>query len=318
MGAAAANLVAVSLGATGQTQEVHRIGFLSLGMPPTSRAHEWDSAPLRELGWIEGKNIVFETRYAGDSADLLQRFAAELVQLKVDIIVTSGTDAALAAKAATTRVPIVLYAAGDPVGAGLVASLSRPGGNITGYSVLTTELRLKRLELLHELLPAAQRIGELVNPRNPLWRIGHKKYEEAYRSLGMQPLFIDVAVAGDVEHAFAELAKRRAQALVVPEDNLFDANSVLIMSTALKRALPTMVGDGLMVRNGGLVSYSIGPGEGDHRLAYFIDKILRGAKPADLPIAQATKFRLIINLKTAKALRITIPQSILVRAEVIQ
>ena len=315
MGAAAANLVAVPLRAMGQTQEVHRIGFLSFGAAPTSRAHEWDSAPFRELGWIEGKNIVFETRYAGDSVELLQRFAAELVRLKVDIIVTSGTDAALAAKEATTSLPIVLYAAGDPVGAGLVASLSRPGGNITGYSVLTTELRAKRLELLHELLPAAQRIGELVNPRNPLWKIGHKKYEEAYRSLGMQPIFVDVAVAGDVGHAFVELAEQRAQALVVPEDNLFDANSALIMGTALRRALPTVVGDTRMVRDGGLVTYAIAPGEGDHRLAYFIDKILRGAKPADLPIAQATKFRLIINLKTAKALGTKIPQSILVRAD---
>jgi putative ABC transport system substrate-binding protein len=321
MRVAAANLVAVPLAAMGQqTEALHRIGFLSLGAPPTSRAREWDPALLRDLGWIEGKNLAFEIRYAGDTAGL-QRFAAELVRLKVEIIVTSGTDAALAAKEATTRIPIVLLAAGDPVGSGLVASLSRPGGNITGYSVLTTELRIKRLEVLRELLPAAQRVGELVNPNNPLWRIRHKEYEEAYRSLGMQPLFIDVPVASKLEldNAFAELARQRVQALMVSEDNLFDANSARIMRSALERALPTVVGDTRMVRDGGLVSYGISPGEGDHRFAYFIDKILRGAKPADLPVAQATKFRLIINLKTAKALGITIPQSLLLRAnEVIQ
>jgi putative ABC transport system substrate-binding protein len=315
MGAAAASLVSVPLAAMGQRKdEVHRIGFLSFGAPPTSRAYDWDPAPLRDLGWIEGKNLAFEIRYAGNTADL-QRFAAELVRLNVEIIVTSGTDAAIAAKQATTRIPIVLLAAGDPVGAGLVASLSRPGGNITGYSVLSTELRIKRLELLRELLPAAQRVGELVNPNNALWRIGHKAYEETYRSLGMRPLFIDVVVASELGHAFAELARRQAQALMVPEDNLFDANSAWIMSTALGHALPTIVGDTRMVRDGGLVSYGINPGEGDYRFAYFIDKILRGAKPADLPVAQATKFRLIINLKTAKALGLAIPPSLLLRAD---
>ena len=316
IGAVAAGIITAPLAAYAQTATtVRRIGALSLDAPPTPARIQQLYAPLSELGWTVGKNLLIERRNANGRAELLRPLAEELVRLKVEIIVTSGTDAALAAKEATTSLPIVLYAAGDPVGAGLVASLSRPGGNITGYSVLTTELRAKRLELLHELLPAAQRIGELVNPRNPLWKIGHKKYEEAYRSLGMQPIFVDVAVAGDVGHAFVELAEQRAQALVVPEDNLFDANSALIMGTALRRALPTVVGDTRMVRDGGLVTYAIAPGEGDHRLAYFIDKILRGAKPADLPIAQATKFRLIINLKTAKALGTKIPQSILVRAD---
>ena len=322
MGAAAANLVAVPLAAMAQqTEKVRRIGFLSLGNPSSSNPAElpWDPAPLRDLGWIEGQNLVIERRWAADKAELLQRFAAELVQLKVEIIVTSGTDAAVAAKEATTRVPIVIFSAGDPVGAGLVASLSRPGGNITGCSILTTELNVKRLEVLHELLPGAQRVGELVNPTNPISRVARKEYEEAFRSLGMQPLFIDVAVASELENAFAELARRRAQALVVPEDNLFISNSVWIMRAAVRHALPTMVGIRDMVEDGGLVSYTFSTAERSRRFAYFIDKILRGAKPADLPIERPTKFELLINLKTAKALGIMIPQSLLRRAdEVIQ
>jgi putative ABC transport system substrate-binding protein len=270
---------------------------------------------LRDLGWIEGKNLTIEYRYAGDRAELLQRFAAELVQLKVEIIVTGGTDAAVAAKGATTRIPIVMYAAGDPVGAGLVTSLARPGGNITGFSNVTTELRLKRLELLHELLPAAQRVGELVNPTNPFVKIARKEYEEAYRSLGMQPIFIEVAVAGELGNAFAELVRRRTQALVVPEDSLFRSNSVSIMRAALGNALPTMLGDRGMVKDGGLVAYANSDGEQDRRFAFFIDKILTGAKPADLPVERPTKFDLVINLKTAKQLGLTIPQSLLLRAD---
>jgi putative ABC transport system substrate-binding protein len=322
MGAVAANLVAVPPAAMAeQTEKVRRIGFLAMGDPPSSNPddREWDPAALRDLGWIEGKNLVIERRYAGDRAELLQRFAAELVQLKVEIIVTNGTDAAVAAKDATTRIPIVIFSAGDPVGAGLVASLSRPGGNITGFSILSRELRVKRLEVLHELLPAAQRVGELVNPTNPFFRVARKEYEEAYRSLGMRPLFIDVAVATELGNAFAELARWRAQALVVPTDNLFRANSVWIMRAAVGQALPTMVDIKDMVKDGGLVSYTFSDTERDHRFAFFVDKILRGAKPADLPIVQPAKFELVINLKTAKTLGLTIPQSLLLRAdEVIQ
>ena len=320
MGAAAANLVAVPLAAIGQqTDKLHRIGYLQLSNPPIPAAPAWDPEPLRDLGWIEGKNLVFERRYAGDRPELLQRFAAELVRLKVEIIVTSGTDAAVAAKEATARIPIVIYSAGDPVGAGLVASLSRPGGNITGFSILTTELDVKRLEVLHEVLPSAQRVGELVNPNNPAFRVARKEYEEAFRSLGMQPIFINVAVASELGNAFAELARRRAQALVVRQDNLFVTNSVSIMRASVEHALPTMVGSRDMVEDGGLVSYTYSPEERNRRFAFFLDKILRGAKPADLSVERPTKFKLVINLNTAKALGLTIPQSLLLRAdEVIQ
>ena len=320
MGAVAANLVAVPRVAMGQlTEKVRRIGHLQLGNPPIPAGPDWDPAPLRDLGWIEGKNLVIEYRYAGDRAELLQRLAAELVRLNVEIIVTTGTDAAVAARDATTRIPIVMYSAGDPVGAGLVARLSRPGGNITGFSILTTELDVKRLEVLHELLPSVQRVGELVNPTNPISKVGRKEYEEAYKALGIQPLFIDVAAASELGNAFAVLARWRAQALVVPQDNLFVASSVSIMRAAVAHALPTMVGSRAMVEDGGMVSYTYSGDERSRRFAYFIDKILRGARPGDLPIEQPTKFELIINLKTAKALGITIPQSVLLRAdEVIQ
>jgi putative ABC transport system substrate-binding protein len=315
IGALAAYLAVVPPAVMAQQKDkVRRIGLLMLGGPPTPEELPWDPGPLRDLGWIEGQNLVIERRYAGDRAELLQPLAAELVRLQVEIIVTAGTDATAAAKEATSRIPVVMFSAGDPVGAGLVASLSRPGGNITGFSIVTTELNVKRLELLHELLPAAQRVGELVNPTNPVSKVGRKRYEEAYRSLGMQPLFIDVAVASELARAFAELARGRAQALIVPADNLFESNSAWIARAALEQALPTMVGDRDMVEDGGLVSYTYSGAERERRVAYFIDKVLRGAKPADLPVEQPTEFKLIINLKTAKALGLTIPQSLLLRA----
>ena len=316
VGAAAANLLAVPFAAVArQTDKVHRIGYLRLGDPPVPATPDWDPAPLRDLGWIEGKNLVIERRYAGDNAELLRSFAAELVRRNVEIIATAGTDAAVAAKEATTTIPIVMHAVGDPIGADLVTNLSRPGGNITGFSLVATQLRRKGLEVLHELLPSAQRVAELVNPANPFFGFGQEQYENVYRSLGMQPNFVDVATARDLPTAFAEIARRRAQALVVPLDNLFVANSSWIMRVAAERALPTLVWSGEMVKDGGLVSYSFSEAEQDQRFAYFIDKMLRGAKAGDLPIEQPTKFELVINLKTAKALGIAIRQSLRVRAD---
>jgi putative ABC transport system substrate-binding protein len=315
MGAAAANLLAVPLAAVAQqTEKVHRIGFLRMGNAPVPAGSDWDPALLRDLGWIEGKNLVIERRYAGDNAELLRSLAAELVRRNVEIIATVGTDAAVAAKEATTSIPIVI-SAGDPVGAGLVTSLSRPGGNITGFSLVARQLRVKGLEVFHELLPSAQRVAELVNPANPFFRVGQTDYEDVYRSFGMQPIFIEVATARDLANAFAELARRRAQALVVPLDNLFLANSSWIIRVAAESALPTLVWSTEMVKDGALVSYTLSLAEADQRFAYFIDKILRGANAGDLPIEQPTKFVLVINLKTAKALGVTIPQAVLLRAD---
>ena len=298
---------------------VRRIGVLSYSTRPTPAQLQETYAPLRELGWVEGQNLIVERRYANGRVELLQPFAEELVRLKVEIIVTGGTAATLAAKNATTTIPIVFTAAGDPVHTGLVASLSRPGGNITGYSIISPEIDAKRLDLLRELLPGLQRVGVLQNSTNPYYRAVRKEFEQACRSLGLQPIIIEVATAGELESAIAELAGRRAQALFVQGDVLFEDNRVPLMSAALRYALPTLAVGKKMLEAGALVSYAATDAEQIQRYAPFVDRILRGAKPADLPIEQPTKFELVINLKTAKALGLTIPQSLLVRAdEVIQ
>jgi putative ABC transport system substrate-binding protein len=237
----------------------------------------------------------------------------------VEIIVTAGTPATLAAKSATTTIPIIIYSAGDPVRTGLVASLARPGGNITGYSIVSPELDAKRLALLRELLPSLQRVGVLELSTNPYHRAVRKEFEQACKALGIQPIFVEVAAAGELENAIAELAGRRAQALFVQSDGLFEDNRVPLMSAALRYALPTFAAGKAMLEAGALISYIKSSAEGRQRNAAFIDRILRGAKPADLPIEQPTKFELVINLKAATALGITVPQTLLLRAdEVIQ
>ena len=310
--ALAAGIVAGSLGARAQTA-VRRIGVLGSGAQPTDLTYL--DSHLRELGWVEGKNLLVERRYANGKAELLRPFAEELVRLKVELIATNGTDATLAAKNATTTIPIVIWSAGDPVRTGLVASLARPGGNVTGYSTVSPELDAKRLALLRELLPALQRLGYLENSTNPYFRAVHKDIEQACSSLGIQPIFVEVAAPGELENAIAEMSRRRAQALVVLYDGLFVAHRGPIMNAALKYALPTLVPGGDMLEAGALVSYNHSYAEMHQRYAAFVDRILRGAKPADLPIEQPTKFELGINLKTAKALRITVPQTLLLRAD---
>ncbi len=318
IGAVAAGIIAAPLGAREKgATAIRRIGVLGSGAQPTPAELLQAYAPLRELGWVEGQNLLVERRYANGRAELLRPFAEELVRLKVELIATNGTDATLAAKNATTTIPIVIWSAGDPVRTGVVTSLARPGGNITGYSSVSVELDAKRLALLRELLPAVQRIGVLENPTNPIFGVKNKENEPLYRSLGMQTVMIDAATAGELENAVAEMARQRAQAVVVVADSLFRVNRDLIMSAALKHALPTLVEGGDMLEAGGLLSYTVSLAELNQRHAAFIDKILRGAKPADLPIEQPTKFELGINLKTAKALGISIPPSLLLRADVV-
>lgn len=294
---------------------VRRIGTLSTGgrPPPAEFEHEFDS--LRELGWTEGKNLVIERRYTDGHAELLQPFVKELVQLKVELIVTNGTDAALAAKSATTTIPIVLWGTGDPVRAGLVETLARPGGNVTGMAIVSTELDAKRLSLLRELLPAARRVGVLLNSTDPLSAIRKTDIERIYPTLGLQPIIIEVAAGKDIEPAIADISRQRAEALVISSNGLFYVNRDALLGAVLKRSLPSMVGNREMMEAGGLVSYSISMPEIRRRVAAFIDKILRGAKPADLPLEQPTIFELGINLKTAKSLGLTIPQSLLLRAD---
>jgi putative tryptophan/tyrosine transport system substrate-binding protein len=233
--------------------------------------------------------------------------------------VTAGTAATVTAKNATANIPIVMSTAGDPVRSGLVASLAHPGGNVTGNSIIMTDLRAKRLQLLHELLPAATRVGELMNTQNPVFRIARDEYEQVYRSLHIQPIFVEVTSDSELDDAVAKVARQRGQALIVPADGLFTANRVQITSAALRYALPTLVDDSDVLAAGGLMRYSVSDEEMGRHTAVFIDKILKGALPANLPVEQPTRLTLTINLKTAKALGITIPQSLLLRAdEVIQ
>ena len=275
-------------------------------------------AALRERGWTEGGNLVIESRSARGNVQLLRGLADELVKLNVELIVGAGTAATTAAKNATTRIPIVIYAAGDPVGTGLVASLARPGGNVTGTTTMTPEIATKRLELVHELLPAAARIGELENSNNPLFRVTRDARERSYRLVGLQPIFIEVAAIGEIENAVFEVARRGGKALIVSPDPLFGEGAEQLGRAAQRTGLPLIVESGAFTE-GAVVSFSISWDELNRQFASFVDRILKGANAADLPVEQPTKFELGINLKTAKALGITVPQSILRRAdEVIQ
>src|SRR6202790_1940237 len=305
-GVAASLFVAALVTRAQPPKTVRRIGVLSYATRLTPAELQEMNAPLRKLGWVEGQNLIVERRNANGRVELVQAFAEELVRLKVEIIVTNGTIATVAAKNATTSIPIVMFSSGDPVHAGLVTSLARPGGNITGFALMLPELDAKLLTLLHELMPNAQRVGVLVNRTNPVSSVRLRETEHVYASLGLEAMFIDVASPEELENAVAEVARRRGQALVVVEDSLFLSYKDPIMRAAQSYALPVIVEGRELLEAGGLLSYDVSKPEHDRRVAALLDKILRGAKPADLPIEQPTKFELVINLKTAKALGLTI------------
>jgi putative ABC transport system substrate-binding protein len=310
-------LGAASIARGQQTGKSRRLGILSAGTISRTNWAPFHDA-LRALGWIEGQNLLIEVRSAEGKAETVSDLAAELVQLNVDAILANGAVASQAAKDATTTIPI-LTITGDPVRIGLVASMSRPGGNITGVSTIAPELAGKRLELLRELRPTATRVGELVDPANPYIRLIRKEDERAYRSLGMQPIFVDVADATQLERVIAEVARMKAHALIVRADPVFTSNRERIASLSLKHALPTIAEGKPFVLAGCLASYAPNYAVIGRSMAILVDKIFRGAKPADLPIEQPTQFELVINQKTAKALGITVPQALLLRAdEVIQ
>jgi putative tryptophan/tyrosine transport system substrate-binding protein len=313
--AIAGSAVAWPLAARAQQPNVPVIGFLVSG---TLASHgPWVAAlvqRLRELSWIEGRTVVIEYRWAEGRSEPFAEIAAEFVRLKVDVMITTGTAPTLAAKRATSVIPIVFPAAGDPVGTGLVASLARPGGNVTGLSIQTTDIAGKRLELLREIVPKLRRLAIMAHGGAPASVLEAREVREAAGKFGIEASSSDVRRAEDIAPAF-EALKERKDALYVVIDPLLTTNKVRINALAASARLPTMYGFRELVEAGGLISYGANFPHLWRRAAEQVDKILRGAKPADLPVEQPTKFDLTINLTTAKALGLTIPPTLLARAD---
>ena len=297
-----------------QPGKVYRIGYLSprLGIEPRDEAFRQG---LRELGYIEGKNIVIEYRYADGKLDRLPALAAELVNLKVDVIVSGNPAGTGAAKDATKTIPIIMTQDPDPVGNGYAASLARPGGNITGLSNFASEISGKRLELLKEMVPRLARVAVLGNSTNP----GNAKYlndtHDAAAALRVQVQYLDVRSRDEIETAFQATTKWRADAALFLGSTVFNSHRPLVAELAIKNRLPAIFYAPEWVENGVLATYSANNAELWRRAATYVDKIVKGAKPADLPVEQPTKFELVINLKTAKQIGVTIPPNVLARAD---
>jgi putative ABC transport system substrate-binding protein len=311
-------LLCVSLAAEAQQPTtVHRIGRLSPGPPPEPNPNlEAFRQGLHELGYIEGQNIVIEHRYAEGRLERLPDLAAELVRLKVDVIVAVASAATRAAQHATRTIPIVMAGGSDPVGDGLVASLARPGGNTTGSSNLTVELPGKRLELLKEAVPQRTRIAVLANPATPGYESAMNNLTVAARVLGLHLHVVELRRADELDAAFAAKTRAGADALIVAgEPLLLDSLRGRTVDLAAKHRLPAMYSWKELVVAGGLMSYGPSLPDMHRRLAVYVDKILKGAKPADLPVEQPMKFELVINLKAAKALGLTIPPTIHFQAD---
>jgi putative ABC transport system substrate-binding protein len=314
--------VALPLAAHAQDiAKVRRVGWLS---PGSATSDETFLASfrngLRELGWVVGQNITIVPRWAEGKFERLPELATELVGLKVDLIVASVTQASLAAKRATATIPIVMVGVGDPLGSGLVDSLARPSGNVTGPSSMLAEASRKQLALLKDTVPKASIIAVLWNPANPVWQAAAlKETEAAGKAMGLRLQLVEARGPEEFEMAFVAMTRERADALFVPADIIFVRHAEQMADLAARHRLPTMFGFREHVVTGGLMSYAASFTVMFRRAAAFTDKILKGAKPADLPVEQPTRFELVINLKTAKALGISIPQSVLQLAdEVIQ
>lgn len=304
--------------ATAQAGRVPRIGFL--GPPPGTPGAQLVQSfqqGLRELGYTEGRNITIEYRWTDVDPPQLDVLAAELVALKVDVLVASVTPVIAAAKRATTTIPIVMANAADPVGSGFVSSLARPGGNVTGLSRLVPEVIGKELELLAGALPGLARIGVLSNPVNPLHRDMLNQTRREAVALGVELQLAEAREPNEFEPALEGLSRSRVGAVLVLGDGMFFLNRSRLANVLLKTRLPSMFSNTEHVEAGGLMSYAASARDNYRRAAYFVDKILKGAKPADLPVEQPTKFELVVNLKTAKALGLTIPQAVLQRADLV-
>jgi len=299
-----------------QAGKVYRIGFLSAGAevrPPNF----WSVfvSGLQEAGWIEGKNIVFDRRYAENRLDRLPELATELVRLDVDVIVTIGTLAPMAAKRATTSIPIVMVNAGDPVGSGLVTSLARPGGNVTGMSLMAPDLGGKRLELLKEILPALSHVAIIWNAANPYSALVFDETQAAAKKLRLELRSLEVRGPDDFDSALAATIGKSVEALVLVEDPLTFNHLNKVADFCTDNRLAAIYGLREFADAGGLMTYGANQADLFQRSVGFVDKILKGLRPSDLPVQQPTKFDLVVNLKTAKALGLTIPPTLLARAD---
>ena len=300
-----------------QGKKIWRIGFLS-SVSPGPSAHLWAAflQGLRDAGYVEGQNVRVEPRWAGGKAERLPELAAELVRLEVDVIVsTGGTVTAFAAKNATTSIPIVFTVGGDLVKLGLIAGLARPGGNLTGLSLLTSELNSKRLELLKETIPALRRAGVIGNPSNPNYAIHLNETQAAAKQFGLQLYVQEARSRSDISTVFSTLADKKVGALLVLSDPMLNADRQRIADLAIETRLPAIYEFKEFVEAGGLMSYGTDIVAVYRRLGIYIDKIFKGTKPSELPVEQPTKFDLVVNLKTAKQIGLTMPPNVLARAD---
>jgi putative ABC transport system substrate-binding protein len=298
-----------------QAGKVWRIGFLSSGSPSSyGRRVEALRAGLRDFGYVEGRNLAIEFRWAEGDYGRLAGFASELVKLKVDVIMTHGTPGAQAAKNATNTIPIIAFAVSDPVATGLVTSLRQPGGNVTGLMFFTQELNEKRLELVREVFPKARRVAVLNNPTNDSMRPIVPALEKAAATLKLEFRRFDVSRPADFPEAFSAITAWRAHAVLAIEDAMLIANDQGIVDQAAKRKIP-VIGWNEIAEKGGFLAYGVDFYDISRRSASYVDRIFKGAKPGDLPVDRSTKYELVINMKTAKALGITIPQAVRVRAD---
>lgn len=304
--------IAPSVSSGQQSPKVPHIGFLRAESPDALLDAFREG--LRDLGYADGQSVVIEQRWANGYLDRLPGLAADLVRLKVEVIVTASTPGVLAAKRATSTIPIVIASSGDPAANGIVASLAHPGGNITGNTLMIEEVAIKRLELLKEAVPRITRVGVLWSASNPVYARIVKQLEMAAPRVKVQIQVVAVHSPDELDHALSEIKNGRCDGLYVFEDPVFRSSSK-VMDFAASARLPAIYGGSEFVANGGMMSYGTNTFEMFRHAAVFVDKILKGAKPADLPIERPTKFELAVNLKTAKALGIAIPDSVLLRAD---
>ena len=318
LGALAGCLLAAPLAAAAQPAgKVYRIGVLLIGSrAPAEHLLQAFEHALRERGWMPGQNVVIEYRWAEGTYDRLPALAAELVRLEPQVIVTVGTAAARAAKDATSKIPIVMVNATDPIGEGLIASLARPGGNVTGLTFIPTrEMYAKQLQLLKEAVPRARRLAVLRNPANPSHSQSVKTVEQAARSLGVELQVVDARAPEELGPAFRAMTRARADALLVVPDSMLFTHRARLADLSVRHRLPSMHGLVEDAQAGGLMAYAVNLADQLRRAAGYVDRLLRGAGPAELPVEQPSKFEFVINLKTAKAFGLTIPQSLLLRAD---